>query len=77
MYNFDDIFHYLELLGELIKQKPSETDGVEAVVVVDGVPQVGSDRLEKLQSVLHKLFVKFGDIVNEWYPKNEDGLTKG
>ncbi|XP_046491098.1 eukaryotic translation initiation factor 3 subunit B [Neodiprion pinetum] len=66
-----------ELLGELIRQKPSETDGVEAVIVVDGVPQVGPERLEKLQMVISKLFEKFGDIVNQWYPKNEDGLTKG
>ncbi|XP_012256916.2 eukaryotic translation initiation factor 3 subunit B [Athalia rosae] len=81
--NFSDPEGYVddiddeELLGELIKQKPSETDGVEAVIVVDGVPQVGPERLEKLQSVINKIYRKFGDIVNEWYPKNEDGLIKG
>nr|CAD7404298.1 unnamed protein product [Timema cristinae] len=66
-----------ELLGDILKQKPKETDGVESVVVVDGVPQVGPERLEKLSSVISKIFRKVGPIVNEYYPKNENGLTKG
>lgn len=60
-----------------MRQKPKETDGVESVIVVDGVPQVGPERLEKLQSVINKIFGKFGSIVNEYYPKNENGQTKG
>lgn len=60
-----------------MKQKPKETDGVESVIVVDGVPQVGPDRLEKLQSVINKIFSKFGSIVNTHYPTNEKGHTKG
>ncbi|XP_069695662.1 eukaryotic translation initiation factor 3 subunit B [Periplaneta americana] len=66
-----------ELLGDLLKQKPKETDGVESVIVVDGVPQVGPERLEKLTTVVNKIFSKFGTIVNEYYPRNEDGHTKG
>ncbi|KAF5284392.1 hypothetical protein FQA39_LY17067 [Lamprigera yunnana] len=66
-----------ELLGDILKQKPKETDGVESVVVVDGVPTVGPDRLEKLQSVINKIFSKFGNIVNVHYPTNEKGHTKG
>lgn len=66
-----------ELLGDLLKQKPRETDGVESVIVVDGVPQVGPERLEKLTTVINKIFSKFGTIVNEYYPTNENGQTKG
>nr|CAD7457743.1 unnamed protein product [Timema tahoe] len=81
--NFSDPEGYVdsitdeELLGDILKQKPKETDGVESVVVVDGVPQVGPERLEKLSSVISKIFRKVGPIVNEYYPKNENGLTKG
>ena len=46
-------------------------------MVVDGVPQVGAERLVKLQNVLKKLFDKFGKITNEYYAVNEDGSTKG
>lgn len=60
-----------------MKQKPKETDGVESVIVVDGVPQIGPERLEKLQSVINKIFCKFGNIVNSYYPTNEKGHTKG
>ncbi|XP_018573654.1 eukaryotic translation initiation factor 3 subunit B [Anoplophora glabripennis] len=66
-----------ELLGDILKQKPKETDGVESVIVVDGVPQVGPNRIEKLKSVLNKIFAKFGNIVNEFYPVNAEGHTKG
>lgn len=65
------------MLGDLIRQRPKETDGVESIVVVDGVPQVGKDRLEKLINVLRKFFSKFGKITNEYFPLNADGSTKG
>lgn len=68
---------FAELLGDILKQKPSETDGVESVIVVDGVPQVDPDKLEKLQSVINKVLGKFGIIVNQYYPKNENDVTKG
>ena len=66
----------LELLGDLLKRKPKETDGIESVIVVDNVPQVGPERVEKLQNVIRKIFSKFGKIHNEHYPE-EDGKTKG
>lgn len=65
------------LLEDILRQKPKETDGVESVIVVDGVPQVGPERLAKLQSVINKIFGKFGSIVNEYYPKHENGQLKG
>lgn len=64
-------------MGDLIRQRPKETDGVESIVVVDGVPQVGADRIEKLQNVLRKLFQKFGKVTNEYFPLTADGATKG
>nr|CAG4651621.1 EOG090X01UY [Triops cancriformis] len=81
--NFEDLPGFIddipdeELVGDLLRQKPKETDGVEAVVVVDGVPVVGPDRLEKLQNVIRKIFSKFGTVVNEYYALNSEGHTKG
>ncbi|XP_011498180.1 PREDICTED: eukaryotic translation initiation factor 3 subunit B [Ceratosolen solmsi marchali] len=66
-----------ELLDDIIEQKPSETDGVESVIVIDGVPIVEPKRLEKLQSVIEKIYGKFGAIVNKYYPQDENGMTKG
>lgn len=66
-----------ELLGDLLKQKPCETDGVESVVVVDNIPVVEPSRLEKLKSVIDKLFSNFGEIVNVFYPLDDEGNTKG
>jgi len=81
--NFSDSEDYVddvtdeELLGDLLKKKPRETDGIDSVVVVDCVPEVGPERLEKLQNVIRKIFNKFGRIQNEHYPLAEDGKTKG
>ncbi|KAM3959211.1 eukaryotic translation initiation factor 3 subunit b [Aphomia sociella] len=66
-----------ELLADILEQKPKESDGYENVIVVDGCPQVGPERLEKLQSVINKIFSKFGKIVNEYYPTTETGVTTG
>lgn len=65
-----------ELLGDVLKDRPQEADGIDSVIVVDNVPQVGPDRLEKLKNVIHKIFSKFGKIINDYYPE-EDGKTKG
>uniref|UniRef100_A0A8C6J390 Eukaryotic translation initiation factor 3 subunit B n=1 Tax=Melopsittacus undulatus TaxID=13146 RepID=A0A8C6J390_MELUD len=65
-----------ELLGDVLKDQPQEADGIDSVIVVDNVPQVGPDRLEKLKNVIHKIFSKFGKIINEFYPE-ADGKTKG
>ena len=32
-------------MPEIMRQKPKESDGVDSVIVVDGVPCVGADRL--------------------------------
>ncbi|KAK7081817.1 translation initiation factor eIF-3b like protein [Halocaridina rubra] len=66
-----------ELLVDLLRQRPKETDGVESVIIVDGVPLVGAERLEKLKNVVRKQFREFGTIINEFYPTGKDGITKG
>ncbi len=66
-----------ELLSDLLKKRPKETDGIESVIVVDNVPCVGADRLEKLQNVIRKIFSKFGKIQTEHYPMTEEKKTKG
>lgn len=66
-----------ELLGDILAKKPKETDGFDNVIIVDGIPEVGTDRLEKLKGVIDKIFSKFGAIVSDYYPKNDQGVTKG
>merc|ERR1719310_1756183 len=66
-----------ELMPDIMKMRPKETDGVESVIVVDGVPVVGGERVEKLKNVIRKIYSKFGKLVNEHYPLEADGNTKG
>ena len=70
------IWFFSELLGDLIKKKPKTTDSIDNVIVVDNIPQVGPDRLEKLKNVVKKLYSKFGKVVNDFYPLEGD-KTKG
>ncbi|XP_055902277.1 eukaryotic translation initiation factor 3 subunit B [Eupeodes corollae] len=81
--NFDDPEGFVddipdeELLADMLAQKPCETDGVESVVVVDNIPKVEPSRMEKLKSVILKLFATCGEIVNVFHPLDEEGKTKG
>lgn len=65
-----------DLLGDFLKNKPKETDTTDSVVIVDNVPQVGPERLEKLLNIIRKIFGKFGKITYEHVPE-DDGVTKG
>ncbi len=47
-----------KLLPDLLASRPKEADGVDSVIVVYGVPNVGADRLEKLKTVIKKIFNK-------------------
>ena len=67
---------FAELLGDILKEAPKKTDSLDSIIVVDNVPMVGPDRLEKLKNVIRKIFNKFGKVVSEFYPE-EDGQTKG
>jgi len=75
--DFEDDISEQELMGDMLNSKPRETDGVDSVIVVDGIPSVGPDRLDKLKNVIRKHFMKFGKLVNEHYPVDEEGKTKG
>jgi len=59
-----------------LEQQPNESDSLDTVIIVDNVPVVGPDRLEKLKTIIKKVFTKFGNVVNEFYPE-ENGKTKG
>lgn len=65
-----------ELLPDILEQRPNESDSLDTVIIVDNVPVVGPDRLEKLKTIIRKVFSKFGNVVNEYYPE-EGGKTKG
>jgi translation initiation factor 3 subunit B len=76
-YQTCHLFHLADLLGDFLKTKPCETDGVESVIVVDNIPKVGPARQEKLKIVIDKLFTSCGEIVKSYYPKDEEENTKG
>jgi len=65
-----------DLLPDVLDQRPNESDSLDTVIIVDNVPVVGPDRLEKLKTIIRKVFSKFGNVVNEYYPE-ENGKTKG
>jgi len=65
------------LMADLIRQKPKESDGMDSVIVVDGIPSVSSERLDKLKGVVRKIYGKVATVINEHYPVNEKGETKG
>ena len=55
----------------------TESDGVDSVIVVDGIPVVDAAKQEKLKAVIRKIYQKYGKIVTEHYPVDGDGNTKG
>ena len=54
-----------------------EETGYDCIIVVDNAPKVGADRMGKLKSVLNKVFGRFGEIVSQEYPVDNDGVFKG
>merc|ERR1711962_1368713 len=65
-----------ELVGDILEQRPKESDSLDTVIIVDNIPVVGPDRLDKLKNIIRKVFSKFGNVVNEYYPE-KDGKTTG
>ncbi len=74
---FVDDISDAELMPDLFRIKPKESNAVDGVIVVDGIPAVSADRLEKLKGVIRKIYQKIGKIVTEHYPVTEKGETKG
>ena len=70
-------FIITELMSDMLAQRPEEDTSLDNIIVVDNAPIVGPDRLSKLKAVLKKIFQRFGDIVTEFYPVNENNETKG
>ena len=60
-----------------MKDKPLEETGHDNIIVVDNAPKVGPDRMTKLQSILNKVFGRFGNIVSQDYPVDENSTFKG
>jgi len=75
--DFVDDISDADLMPDLLKTRPKESDGVDSVIIVDGIPVVGAERCEKLKGVVRKIYQKYGKIVTEHYPVNENGETKG
>ncbi len=71
------LWTWTELLGEFLKQKPVEDTSYANIIVVDNAPKVGPDRMAKLQGVLNKVFGRFGSIVSQDYPVDDEGNFKG
>lgn len=65
------------LIGDLLKNVPKESDGVDNVIVVDGLPAVGQDKIAKLKDHIRKIFSKISQVLIEHYPTNDDGKTTG
>lgn len=50
---------------------------VSTVIKVDGIPKTGPKGFNHLQQVITKIFTQFGKILRDYYPKSENGDTKG
>lgn len=75
--DFVDDINDEELLEDLYRHRPLEAAGLESVIVVDNIPVVGAERLEKLKNVLNSVFHHFGEIKSIEIPVDEEGKTKG
>jgi len=76
--DFEDDVSDEELMPDLLRQRPRESDGMDSVVIVDGIPAASREKLDKLKTVIRRVFKKIDKIVqNEHYPLTEGGDTKG
>ena len=57
--------------------QPKESDDVDSVIVVEWVPVVAGERVDKLKNVVRKIYSKFGKLVNEHYLGSDDGANNG
>ena len=64
-------------MGDLLEQRPEEETSLDNIIVVDNAPVVGHERIAKLKNVLKKIFQRFGEIVTEYYPTDDNDCTKG
>lgn len=51
---FEDTISDSELLGDILQQRPKANDSNDSVVIIDGLPEVGEDRQDKLKKLIIK-----------------------
>lgn len=70
-------FNRIELLPELMAKEPRLEISTGKIIVIDNIPKVGVDKKDKLKSILTKLIVNYGKVINENYPEDENSVLKG
>ncbi|XP_063715671.1 eukaryotic translation initiation factor 3 subunit B-like [Symsagittifera roscoffensis] len=75
--DFEDDIDDDELLQDFYSRKPSEKDLYDNVIIVDNVPKVTPEKLEKLEKVLSKTFKTYGEVMDIYFPQDESNSTKG
>jgi translation initiation factor 3 subunit B len=73
----DFLLLFLALCPDLMAERPQEHEGLNNIIVVDNLPKVDQQKLEKLKAVISKVYSKSGVCRNEYYPLDEEGKTKG
>ncbi|RDD37506.1 Eukaryotic translation initiation factor 3 subunit B [Trichoplax sp. H2] len=56
---------------------PIANDDLSSLLVVDNVPEVGQEKLEKLKNVITRIFGRFGNVTSNYFPQGSNGKTKG
>uniref|UniRef100_A0A0R3RJ29 Eukaryotic translation initiation factor 3 subunit B n=1 Tax=Elaeophora elaphi TaxID=1147741 RepID=A0A0R3RJ29_9BILA len=67
-YGFKESATDEELVGDVLRKKPSLSEYDHCCVIVYGIPIVGENRLSKLKSVLGKIFGRIHPEFNDFYP---------
>ena len=68
---------YVDLLRDLLDKKPTLNTDQDTLVVIDNAPKVKPELMEKLKKILKKVVGKFGTIVSEYYPVDDNNIFKG
>ncbi|XP_065199069.1 eukaryotic translation initiation factor 3 subunit B-like [Sycon ciliatum] len=67
-----------ELMRRAGLRQPQEVCGISSAIVVDNIPEVGKERLAKLEAVVMKIMSRFGTIVGKpYFPIDDNGVTRG
>ena len=56
---------------------PRKHENLNNVVIVDNLPKVDPDKLTKLKGVVERIYNRYGAFRRDYYPKDQDGHTKG
>jgi len=76
--DFVDDIKEEELLRDILAQKPKESDVSQSVIILDGLPEVGTEKVEKLKNHLKKILKNNKlEINSDSFPVGSNGKTKG